>query len=146
MVKILEFFVAYSPFILQLTLAVIGGGIISAYLTERWTRRRERQAIFFEHLASLIRSYHVYVRALNQVHSDRSSIDLDHAHATFYSEAKLLGLSETLKVESDELLVLADDLFSIRANASEVKPEVEQDLQPIFMRFAELLDRIKEKL
>lgn len=142
---VLEILVASSPFVVQFLLAVIGGGIISAYLTERWTRRRERQAILFEHLASLIRSYHVYVRALNRVHSERSSLELDQAHAAFYAEAKLLGLSENLKTESEELLAIADDFFVIRSNASEEKPEVEQDLKPIFERFANLLDRMKAK-
>ncbi|MCT4554331.1 MAG: hypothetical protein N4A53_06560 [Pelagimonas sp.] len=143
---LVTFFNAHASLITQFILAVVGGGIISAYLTERWTRRRERNALFVDHLAQLIRSYHGYVRALNQPHSRRSAHELDQAHASLYAEAKLLGLSELLSTESEEFLQLADDMFKVRRNEAETKVEIEADLKPIFSRFGNTLDRVQEKL
>lgn len=136
----------YAPFVAQFLLAILGGGIISAYLTEKWTRRRERVSILIDHVSILIRNYHIYIRALNRSHSLRTSEELDQAHAAFYAEAKLLGLSSSLKVESEELINLADVLFSIRKSETEVKAEVEAELRPVFETFSNILDDIQQKL
>ena len=136
----------YAPFVAQFLLAIVGGGIISAYLTEKWTRRRERAAILIDHVSTLIRNYHVYIRALNRPHSLRSREELDHAHAAFYAEAKLLGLSSKLEPESIQLINLADVLFGVRKSENEAKADVEAELQPVFESFSNVLDSIQAKL
>jgi len=134
------------PLALQLILAIVGGGIVSAIVTERWTRKRESHAIMLEHMATLIRSYHFYVRQLNSVPEDRESRTLDEAHAAFYAEARLLGLAQDLKAESERLIGVANSLFGIRKKTDLTKPEVEQALEPIFHEFGQTLESLQSKL
>jgi len=83
-------------------------------ISERWARRRERDADdrrrrethksrLMDHVAELVKWYQVNVRILRQEPTNRDSSELNLAHASYLANVKMLSIEPALKGDADAL-------------------------------------------
>ncbi len=95
---------------------LVGGGIASAFLAERWSDRREKRAVILSQLTDLVRTYHIYRRFVQRAKSEQSIDVLDQIHSAYYAEARLIGFDSNLSDESDLLISIASRLANLINN------------------------------
>jgi len=129
----------------QMLVAFVSGGYITAWLGERWQRRRETRAVIHSNTAQLIRVYQRYTRLLRQDANKRSDQELDFLHADFLAEIKILKIDNRFKTEAEEMRVLAQRMANVRQGQSPQGTE-KQKLNAVGRDFQLLLDRVLDKI
>uniref|UniRef100_UPI004047BF6D hypothetical protein n=1 Tax=Yoonia sp. TaxID=2212373 RepID=UPI004047BF6D len=125
----------------QTILAFIGGGLFTAYLTERWSKKREYHSMMMDHTASLVRTYHLYVRLLRQSPEKRNEDALDNAHASFLSEIRILSFNPKLGPQTDALWKISQNFANLRTG-DQTQEKVRAKLSTIYGAFNEILNQI----
>lgn len=125
----------------QTILAFIGGGLFTAYLTEKWSKKREYHSMMMDHTSSLVRAYHQYVRLLRQSPDKRSEDAMDQAHASFLSEIRILSFNPKLTTQTDELWKISQTFANLRAH-DQTQEQVRAKLTKAYVSFGDILTQI----
>lgn len=144
-----------NEFFAGLMIALLSGwgGIM---ISERWARKRERAAQrrerleakrsrLMDHLTELVKWYQVNVRLLRQDPKDRSTTELDLAHASFIAQVKLLSIEPKLK-DDTEVLIQISRLMSQLWPAELAKSSRDTGLEKIYTDFAKTFDSLVKNI
>ena len=100
-------------FLFTLFGGVLGGGITSTILAERWGDKRADRMLLMERAASLLKAYQHYARFIRRPPERRTEEEWDEIHAEFYAEARLIGFDPRFDVESKALIAIAAKLANL---------------------------------
>lgn len=130
--------------VVELVIAFVTGGIFTTFLSEYFSRRRERKALLLDHLANLVKSYQLYVRLLRRPPETWTEESMDRTHAEFIAEIKILNFSGDFDAEADALKNIGKRLFQVRTDLEQDKQA--PALHKIYVEFNEQVDAILARL
>lgn len=129
---------------LQIGSAFVGGGVFSVLVSEWMSKRRDSRAVILDHVTSLIRAYYHYVRLLRQAPEKRSDEALDHAHAAFVAEIRILSFNTKLKPTTEDIWKISQRFANLRNAATQ--DQVKIGLGKIYGEFDAILENLMKNL